>query len=780
MAACAKTPTTMKGEFVQRAVSATVPLEVSTTGCFTMEVDDAQPVACLGFTVKLPFPVLLGAVADCRRSAAQQRRSATVSQPKLEKIPLPRLWTQSDKKLAVAGSTQEAVGAQSVSASEGSRRELGHSSTHSLPSTRVGSRGRSRAGAAAPNTSPVKSRSRVSSVSIQMEQKQDAGDRANRSLSNSRKRLGSPNQTRACSPNQTRACSPNGDDALQALIAFKSEVSAAAGIPPTRRTLDDADGSAFTIWPGSSSIGSTSVLMQESEADAATGETPTLFRSRSMHDFYSQRVCEESMRRCSSHEASPQVRGDTSSGFLRKRHAISEISTIQPTSDDPCSPVHFGSHGQASSRCGASPEAAGQLMEHASPNHRPSLEAHERSAPGLVDREGAALEGGEAVYSPPLAVGEGAEPPHCPPDSMEGGPTEDVVWPRGAATVDGSGAMEQSGQQGTGADSRTPPTVASVRSCTPQARRSSPSGSTVVWPSPGWQRSRKSEGSMLNDIALPSNGSRGGAMAQSAERFDVPLEAPAGSNSGSGMLARPTALVGISASARRSIDRSTAAVTTVKALLRDMRQNLSTPEVQERCCVALTDFAGLSDAPHGSQGVTMPPQQRRPFDCSVLDARRAVIAYGGIDAVLQAMEKHRNSVSIQQAGSAVLRLFASADPSTCKKLAGHSEVVRALLDAMRSQPGSAAVQVNCFCALHSLATSSEDSKAMIKKQGGIHEAVAAMRLHASTPQVQERCCLLICSLVPLDVEDNRLLAEVGGMDAVIKAMRKFHAGGISM
>eukprot|EP01116_Phalansterium_solitarium_P023314 TRINITY_DN809_c2_g1_i1.p1 TRINITY_DN809_c2_g1~~TRINITY_DN809_c2_g1_i1.p1 ORF type:complete len:257 (-),score=14.09 TRINITY_DN809_c2_g1_i1:235-1005(-) len=111
---------------------------------------------------------------------------------------------------------------------------------------------------------------------------------------------------------------------------------------------------------------------------------------------------------------------------------------------------------------------------------------------------------------------------------------------------------------------------------------------------------------------------------------------------------------------------------------------------------------------------------------------------GGIEAIVAAMDTHRESIEVQCSACCALANIAYEDENKAKvALAGGIE---AIVEAMNVHLDSASVQEHACWALFSVAFKDDQNRTTVALAGGIEAIVAAMTAHPDSAAVQRNAC----------------------------------------
>ena len=148
---------------------------------------------------------------------------------------------------------------------------------------------------------------------------------------------------------------------------------------------------------------------------------------------------------------------------------------------------------------------------------------------------------------------------------------------------------------------------------------------------------------------------------------------------------------------------------------------------------------------------------------------RRVGKTGDLRLIVQTMEEHANSASVQEeACSVVAQLAVMCRTETMILEAG---VVRAILGAMKQHESVAKVQELGCSALHSLAYANGRNVKKIAEDGGVWVILRGMKQHQSIADVQLQGCWALSNLASYD-ENRKLIAARGGIGVILLSMEQ--------
>ena len=145
----------------------------------------------------------------------------------------------------------------------------------------------------------------------------------------------------------------------------------------------------------------------------------------------------------------------------------------------------------------------------------------------------------------------------------------------------------------------------------------------------------------------------------------------------------------------------------------------------------------------------------------------AMFELGAAQAILEAMQRHRDDAAVQEAGCGALRNLAVNDENEVKLM--ELEAAQAILEAMKRHRDHAAVQEGGCGALGNLANAENRVKLMeLEAAQAILEAMKGHRDHAG---VQAGGCAALRSLAVNDENEVKLM-ELEAAQAILEAMKR--------
>ena len=150
---------------------------------------------------------------------------------------------------------------------------------------------------------------------------------------------------------------------------------------------------------------------------------------------------------------------------------------------------------------------------------------------------------------------------------------------------------------------------------------------------------------------------------------------------------------------------------------------------------------------------------------------RSIVAAGGIEAVVAAMNAHMGVADVQEYGCGALGVIAAmADENQVKVAAAGG--IEAVVAAMKAHRGVADVQKEGCLALTFIADAAENQAKVVAAAGGIEVVVAAMNAHRAVANVQESGCSALYVIAPdaAAAWNWTKVAAMSGIEAVVVAM----------
>ena len=154
--------------------------------------------------------------------------------------------------------------------------------------------------------------------------------------------------------------------------------------------------------------------------------------------------------------------------------------------------------------------------------------------------------------------------------------------------------------------------------------------------------------------------------------------------------------------------------------------------------------------------------------CAKDEENRVLLASAGaIDAVIGAMQCHRNDAKIQERGSWVLSILGSVDDN--KLYIGENGGIDVLVRSMCVHPDDAGVQEKALRALWTLSVEKE-LRFPIVEVNTISATVAAMQAHSEDAAVQEKGCGVLTNLAATSTKLKVQIVKEGSLETAVMAM----------
>ena len=154
--------------------------------------------------------------------------------------------------------------------------------------------------------------------------------------------------------------------------------------------------------------------------------------------------------------------------------------------------------------------------------------------------------------------------------------------------------------------------------------------------------------------------------------------------------------------------------------------------------------------------------------CAKDEENRVLLASAGaIDAVIGAMQCHRNDAKIQERGSWVLSILGSNDDN--KLYIGDNGGIDVLVRSMCVHPDDAGVQEKALRALWTLSVEKE-LRFPIVEVNTISATVAAMQAHSEDAAVQEKGCGVLTNLAATSTKLKVQIVKEGSLETAVMAM----------
>jgi len=140
---------------------------------------------------------------------------------------------------------------------------------------------------------------------------------------------------------------------------------------------------------------------------------------------------------------------------------------------------------------------------------------------------------------------------------------------------------------------------------------------------------------------------------------------------------------------------------------------------------------------------------------------------GGIDAVIGAMQSHRNEAKIQERGSWVLSILGMNEDNKC--YIGENGGADVIVRSMFVHATNSSVQEKACRALWTLSVYPHNKYIMVEV-GAIAAVIGAMQSHADEASIQEKGCGVLSNLAANDDKLKVRIVQEGALDAIVMAM----------
>ncbi|KAL7463602.1 hypothetical protein ACHAXS_003961 [Conticribra weissflogii] len=150
------------------------------------------------------------------------------------------------------------------------------------------------------------------------------------------------------------------------------------------------------------------------------------------------------------------------------------------------------------------------------------------------------------------------------------------------------------------------------------------------------------------------------------------------------------------------------------------------------------------------------------------DENKVVVANaGGIDAVIGAMQSHRNEAKVQEKGSWVLGILGMNEDNKC--YIGENGGADVIVRAMFVHATNSSVQEKACRALWTLSVYPHN-KYIIVEVGAIAAVIGAMQSHAEEASIQEKGCGVLSNIAANDDKLKVRIVQEGALDVIVMAM----------
>lgn len=154
--------------------------------------------------------------------------------------------------------------------------------------------------------------------------------------------------------------------------------------------------------------------------------------------------------------------------------------------------------------------------------------------------------------------------------------------------------------------------------------------------------------------------------------------------------------------------------------------------------------------------------------CVKDDENKVLLANAGaIDAIIQAMQNHRDEVQIQARASWVLSVIGVNEDN--KLYIGENGGSECIVRSMWDYPDDLGIQEKGCRALWTLSVKTQNRDSILDVDG-ISAIIVAMKNHASEPDIQERGCGVLCNMAANDDDIKVQIVDEGALEAIVMAM----------
>lgn len=145
------------------------------------------------------------------------------------------------------------------------------------------------------------------------------------------------------------------------------------------------------------------------------------------------------------------------------------------------------------------------------------------------------------------------------------------------------------------------------------------------------------------------------------------------------------------------------------------------------------------------------------------------VSFGGVEAVLEGICRHRRSLVVQTVALRVLLILVRVEVAREHCIA-HLDGMWLVLDVMRTHEDDNRVQAYGCRLLASLAFGSSDTREAIGSAGGFGVIVGALSAAGAEPATKVVACTAVRNLAWMNATNHRRLAVVHGVEAVLAAL----------
>lgn len=145
------------------------------------------------------------------------------------------------------------------------------------------------------------------------------------------------------------------------------------------------------------------------------------------------------------------------------------------------------------------------------------------------------------------------------------------------------------------------------------------------------------------------------------------------------------------------------------------------------------------------------------------------VSFGGVEAVLEGICRHRRSLIVQSVALRVLLILVRVEAARGHCM-DHLDGMWLVLDVMRTHQHDNRVQAYGCHLLASLAFGSSDARELIGSAGGFGVIVGALSAAGAEPATKVVACTAVRNLAWMNATNHRRLAVVHGVEAVLAAV----------
>lgn len=192
---------------------------------------------------------------------------------------------------------------------------------------------------------------------------------------------------------------------------------------------------------------------------------------------------------------------------------------------------------------------------------------------------------------------------------------------------------------------------------------------------------------------------------------------------------------------------------TLDLIIEALATSDATAEVQSWGCGVLRERCGTGSGP------------------AQASVKAKIVALGGVEAVLRALEGHLTSEAVQESACAALGNFAFDDPTIARRIVVAGGV-RAVLAALQGHPKVEELQGWAFFCLRNLAVAAPACQAELLAGDAVRLVLLGIGSYPKAKKVQGCGCAVLGILAGASAEVRAQIAALGGVDLILDGLQK--------